>query len=61
MAKKRKEQTTREILVDAIYEYSGDEFENNLDVFELAKESEHELVDRIINLLDYYHGKYNEL
>ena len=61
MAKKRKEQTTREMLIDAIYDYSGDEFPAIADLLELAKESEHELVDRIINLLDYYHERSNEI
>jgi predicted ATPase len=47
--------------VGNILYYSGDEFETTDDITELAMESEEELVDRLINLLDYYYDKANEL
>jgi len=53
--------TTREKLVANILYYSGDEFESRDDLTELAMESEEELVDRLINILDYYYDKANEL
>jgi hypothetical protein len=53
--------TTRAKLVGNILYYSGDEFETTDDITELAMESEEELVDRLINLLDYYYDKANEL
>jgi hypothetical protein len=53
--------TTRGKLVGNILYYAGDEFETTDDITELAMESEEELVDRLINLLDYYYDKANEL
>jgi hypothetical protein len=53
--------TTRAKLVGNILYYAGDEFETTDDITELAMESEEELVDRLINLLDYYYDKANEL
>ena len=41
-------------LIDAIIELSGDEFESKQDLIELAKESEDQLVDRLIAIADYY-------
>jgi len=61
MAKKRKQETIRKKLVGAIYEYSSDEFEDAQAVLELAFESEDELVTRLVNLLEWYHDRYNEL
>lgn len=46
--------STREKLVNAIIELAGDEFESRQEIFTLAKESEEELIDRIINIAHYY-------
>ena len=53
--------TTRAKLVGNILYYAGDEFEETDDLTELAMESEEELVDRLINILDYYYDKCQEL
>jgi hypothetical protein len=53
--------TMREKLVGNILYYAGDEFETTDDVTELAMESEEELIDRLINILDYYYDKCQEL
>ena len=45
-----KQPTTREKLIDAILDLSGDEFESNYSFVKLAKESEDELIDRLINI-----------
>jgi|LakMenE18May11ns_1017448.scaffolds.fasta_scaffold6184810_1 hypothetical protein len=47
-------QTTREILINSILELSGDEFESKSDLIELAKETERELIIRIINIANHY-------
>lgn len=44
----------REHLIDAILELSGDEFETEQDLVKLAKESEEELVYRIVDIAEYY-------
>lgn len=43
----------REKLVYAIIEYAGDELDFS-DIKSLAIESEEQLVDRLINILEYY-------
>lgn len=53
--------TTRAKLVGNILYYAGDEFENSDDLTELAMESEEELVDRLIDILDYYYDRAQEL
>jgi hypothetical protein len=53
--------TTRAKLVGNILYYAGDEFETTDDITELAMESEEELVDRLINILDYYYDQCQEL
>lgn len=53
--------TTRAKLVGNILYYAGDELETTDDLTELAMESEEELVDRLINILDYYYDKCQEL
>lgn len=50
----------REKLIDAILNYASDEFENKYDVIQLAKESEEQLLDRLINILEWYKNAYNE-
>jgi len=51
MAKKT---SIREYLIDAILELSGDEFETEQDLVALAKESEEELIHRVIDIAKYY-------
>lgn len=54
-------QTTREKLVTNIMYYSGEEFENVADAVQLAKESEDQLVDRLISILDYYYDQVDAM
>jgi len=54
MTTKTKVKTIRESLIDVIVEYSGDEFESKQDYLVLAKESEIELLNRVVNIIDYY-------
>lgn len=46
--------TTRELLIDAIIDLSGDEFESSRDYIVLAKKSEHELIKDLINIAEYF-------
>jgi hypothetical protein len=50
----------RQKLVDAIIELSDDEFMSYSDLIELAKESDEQLVDRVISIAQYYKNLYNE-
>jgi len=50
----------RELLIDAILDLSGDEYESRQDVIELAKESEAQLVDRIISIACFYRDQFND-
>lgn len=45
---------TRCLLIDIIKENSKEEFENSNGIWELAKESEYELVCRLENIINYY-------
>jgi len=60
MANKIKKQTTREILIEAIFEYAFDEFTVMGDAQQIAGESKKELVDRIISILEWYKNECNE-
>lgn len=51
----------RKLLIDAIFSLSRDEFESIDDVLELAKESETELVDRLIRISCFYRDQYNDV
>ena len=51
----------RELLIDAILDLSGDEYESRQDVIELAKESEAKLVDRIISIACFYRDQFNDV
>ena len=53
-------ETTRGKLITNILYYSDDEFESRDDVMQLAKETDEELVDRLINLLDYYYDQVDQ-
>lgn len=50
----------RQTLISAIYQYSQDELEGVNDWFNIAMESEEQLVDRIVNILKYYHEQSND-
>jgi hypothetical protein len=51
----------REILIDAIIDLSGDEYETVNDVIELAKESEYQLVERLIGIACFYRDQFNDV
>lgn len=53
--------TTREKLVDTIMELAGDEFETVESVTTLARESESELLDRLIHIAEYWRNEANKL
>jgi len=50
----------REQLVNAIFDYSSDELDLK-DAINIAKESEEQLVNRLINILNWYNERFNEL
>jgi hypothetical protein len=50
----------RELLIDAILDLSGDEYETVNDVIELAKENEKQLVERLIGVACFYRDQLNE-
>jgi hypothetical protein len=50
---------TRRMLVDAILDLSGDEFESVGEMKSLAKESVDELVQRLINIAEWYRDECN--
>lgn len=49
----------REKLVNAILEHSEDELGEHT-LADIARESEEQLVDRLINILGYYAREYNQ-
>jgi len=51
----------RELLIDTIFSLSGDEYETFQDVIELAKESEQQLVERLVGIACFYRDQLNEL
>jgi hypothetical protein len=51
----------REGLIDAIFNLSGDQYESIDDVIELAKESENELVERLIGIACFYRDEFNDV
>jgi len=53
------EETIREKLVNAIVSHSQDEYEYTSDLIDLAKNSDEELIDKLIYLLDWYHNNYH--
>jgi hypothetical protein len=52
------EETIREKLVNAIISHSQDEYEYSSDLINLAKNSDEELIDKLIYLLDWYQNSY---
>ena len=51
----------RTLLIDAIMHLSADEYETIADVLELAKESDNQLVDRVIAIACFYKDQYEDL
>jgi hypothetical protein len=51
----------RALLIDAILDLSGDEYESIDDVIELAKESQNELVERLIGIACFYRDEFNDV
>lgn len=51
----------RELLIDAIFNLSGDEYESVNDVIELAKESEQQLVERLVGIACFYRDQFNDV
>ena len=51
----------RELLIDAIFDLSGDEYESVQDVLELAKESEYQLVERLVGIACFYKDQFNDV
>lgn len=51
----------RSLLIDALLELSGDEYETKRDLIELAKETENQLVDRLIAIACFYRDQYNDV
>lgn len=51
---------SRKKLIEAIHKYASDELDEK-DWFKIAKESDLQLIDRVINILSWYHVEYNKL
>jgi hypothetical protein len=51
----------RALLIDAIFNLSGDEYESIQDVIELAKESEQQLVERLVGIACFYRDQFNDV
>lgn len=53
----------RKKLIDAIVKFSGEEITDfsKADFIDLAKESNDELLDRLINILEWYENEVQEL
>jgi hypothetical protein len=51
----------RELLIETIFSLSKDEYETIYDVLELAKESENQLIDRLIRIACFYRDQYHDV
>jgi len=51
----------RELLIDTLMNLSGDEYETVEDIIELAKESEQQLVERLIGVACFYRDQFNDV
>ena len=49
----------RQKLIDAIIELSGDELQETHNLIQLARETDEQLIDRIISIAQYYQEYYN--
>lgn len=54
---KKEELTIRELLINAIIDFAGDEFETDADYLKLAKKSDSKLVLELINICEYYRDR----
>ena len=52
--------TTREILIDAIIDLAGDEYQTSNDFIKLAKFPEQQLVEELINIAEYFRDRDND-
>ncbi len=50
----------RELLIDAILELSDDELQDRADLIDLARETEKELVERLIGIACFYRDELND-
>jgi hypothetical protein len=51
----------RDLLIDAIFNLSSDEYETMADVIELAKMSENQLVERLISIACFYKNQLDDV
>jgi hypothetical protein len=51
----------RELLIETIFSLSKDEFETVNDALELAKESEQQLVERLVTIACFYRDQFNDV
>lgn len=51
----------RALLIDTLMNLSGDEYETKDDVLELAKESEEQLIERLIGVACFYRDQFNDV
>ena len=51
----------RETLIDAIIDLASDEIETHDDLIELAKESETQLVERLVAIACFYRDQFNDV
>ena len=49
----------RKIMIDAIMDLAGDEYEDVSDVIKLAKKSDEELILDLINIAEYFKEELN--
>lgn len=54
-------ETARELLIDAIIELAGDEFETIPDLISLAKANEIQLINQLISIANYYKEETNNI
>jgi hypothetical protein len=47
-------------MIEAIIKYAGDEFESPSEYIKLAMNSEEELLDELLNILEFYHKQQND-
>lgn len=55
-----KELSVREKLVSNILYYAGDQYKTRPDYYDLATETESQLLDRLITILDYYYDQVEQ-
>jgi hypothetical protein len=51
----------RETLIDAIIDLADDEYESKNDLIELARKSEHELVDILVGIACFYRDQLDDV